>query len=604
MSHFARGLALPGQTLLIRSFVVLQLALTLLAVSMMSPASAQSNPSPSMKLYAEVSTAREKYSDVIWGNKPATPDELHAIIRALEADNAKLDAPLARELAEGNVYLRYRRYNILCDLIRLHARLDERDAALQAWQALMNFQWSADAYGFEQSAVDEHALDDKVAALTRMPGYEGIAAQRKVAAWWSKAPSIRTPYRAQLPVDERIAGVSLLWSTARNGFVWFDHVPELDWDAAYREALNEAIAAPDTLTYYKGLTRFVARLHDGHSNVYLPDALKSEVGRPGIRTRLIGDKVVVASVSDAQLQAAGVRVGDEVLTVDGVPVREYAERNVRPYVSASTPQDSDVRVYRYELLMGNEAVPVKLQLVDANGKRYDVSAPRSGYRTLPVKDEPLFRMRDDGVAVLRTTQFEDDAALKAFEAGFDQLSHARGLVLDLRGNGGGSTENGTRILAHLSRKSLPAVHVMYVESIPFQQTGSTEPSLSWRNITDDDSGEAPKAQYDGPVVMLIDARTFSAAEDTASLFQRMHRGMLIGMPTGGSTGQPLMLALPGGGTARICVKRDMAPDGSTFVGKGIQPDLRLDVTQDDMRAQRDVVLERAVSELLKTSPSH
>ena len=75
-------------------------------------------------------------------------------------------------------------------------------------------------------------------------------------------------------------------------------------------------------------------------------------------------------------------------------------------------------------------------------------------------------------------------------------------------------------------------------------------------------------------------------------------------PSGGSTGQPLAFRLPGGGSARICVKRDTAPDGTTFVGKGVQPDIRIEPTQADVRAQRDVLLERAVAELSVGAASH
>lgn len=71
--------------------------------------------------------------------------------------------------------------------------------------------------------------------------------------------------------------------------------------------------------------------------------------------------------------------------------------------------------------------------------------------------------------------------------------------------------------------------------------------------------------------MLIDARTFSAGEDTAAAFKLMKRGPIIGSASGGSSGQPLELSLPGGGSARICVKRDVYPDGSSFVGVGVLP---------------------------------
>jgi C-terminal processing protease CtpA/Prc len=77
----------------------------------------------------------------------------------------------------------------------------------------------------------------------------------------------------------------------------------------------------------------------------------------------------------------------------------------------------------------------------------------------------------------------------------------------------------------------------------------------------------------------------------------MRRGPIIGMPSGGSTGQPWMFDLPGGGTARICVKRDSYPDGTSFVGTGIIPDIQVPLTVRDIRAGSDAALEHAAHAL-------
>ena len=111
-----------------------------------------------------------------------------------------------------------------------------------------------------------------------------------------------------------------------------------------------------------------------------------------------------------------------------------------------------------------------------------------------------------------------------------------------------------------------------------------------------------KALYTGPVVVLTSPRTFSAAEDFMVAYSAMKRGLIIGEPTGGSTGQPLYFTLPGGGGAVVCTKRDKFPDGREFVGRGIQPDKLVRPTIEDFRAGRDTVLEAALKEL-KSNPS-
>jgi len=92
-------------------------------------------------------------------------------------------------------------------------------------------------------------------------------------------------------------------------------------------------------------------------------------------------------------------------------------------------------------------------------------------------------------------------------------------------------------------------------------------------------------------------RTFSAAEDFTIDFELMRRGKIIGEPTGGSTGQPLFFPLPGGGSARVCSKQNLYPDGRQFVGVGIQPQILVRPTVADFRASRDTVLEKALEYL-------
>jgi hypothetical protein len=49
-----------------------------------------------------------------------------------------------------------------------------------------------------------------------------------------------------------------------------------------------------------------------------------------------------------------------------------------------------------------------------------------------------------------------------------------------------------------------------------------------------------------PIVVLSSPRTFSAAEDFLVAFKPLKRGLIVGEPSGGSTGQPLIISLPGG----------------------------------------------------------
>lgn len=79
--------------------------------------------------------------------------------------------------------------------------------------------------------------------------------------------------------------------------------------------------------------------------------------------------------------------------------------------------------------------------------------------------------------------------------------------------------------------------------------------------------------YLGEIILLTDRGTFSAAEDFCSLFRGMKRGLIVGTPTGGSTGNGVRVKLTKDIYANICSKHDKMPDGTEFVGIGILPDI-------------------------------
>jgi C-terminal processing protease CtpA/Prc len=105
-----------------------------------------------------------------------------------------------------------------------------------------------------------------------------------------------------------------------------------------------------------------------------------------------------------------------------------------------------------------------------------------------------------------------------------------------------------------------------------------------------------------PTVVLQEHATFSAAEDFLIAIEKIPQITTVGRPSGGSTGQPLGIDLPGGGRANICTKRDTYPDGRDFVGIGIAPDIFVEARVEDVQKSRDPALDRAL-ELLRSQLS-
>jgi len=94
--------------------------------------------------------------------------------------------------------------------------------------------------------------------------------------------------------------------------------------------------------------------------------------------------------------------------------------------------------------------------------------------------------------------------------------------------------------------------------------------------------------------MLVGPRCLSATDVFAETFRRLQRGKLIGEPTGGSIGDPVAFALPGGGSARVATSAEV---GSGLTGRGVQPDVLVPRTVKDFLAGHDAVLEAGLAEL-------
>lgn len=424
-------------------------------------------------------------------------------------------------------------------------------------------------------------------------------AQSRQERFWN-SPALRTPYQPTLSEDEKVAGLSRLWAEAKYNFAYFDLVPDLDWDRLYVESLPRVRQTKSTLEYYRVLMEIVARLKDGHSNVNVPEPLVEEVyARPLIATRLIEDRVLIRRVIDDKLASQGIVPGVEILAVDGVPVREYAERRVAPYQSASTKQDLAVRMYEYALLAGAAKSPVELTLRDAGGAVFQRTLPRvpPGERAklLPPAPPFEFKLLANNIGYVALNTFDNEQVVKMFEEAFDRIAATDALVIDIRNNGGGNSGHGWKILSTLTDKPFRTSMWRTRQYRPAHRAwGMPE---GWHEAPAGERAPDGKRLYAKPVVVLLSPRTFSAAEDFAVAFDAMGRGRMIGEATGGSTGQPLFFPLPGGGSARVCTKRDSYPDGRAFVGVGVQPQLPVAQTVADFRADRDTVLEAALKEL-------
>jgi C-terminal processing protease CtpA/Prc len=488
---------------------------------------------------------------------------------------------------------------------RLYDLACDQALAGQSAQALDTLKRTFDLGSGPYFSSRHLASDPDLASLQSDPQFQHLLARVvKDESLWTDNPAIATPYKRVLSDEEKIAGLSKIWSEARYNFPFFQRAPSLDWDRQFMEYLAQIKSTQTTAEYYRLLMRFVATLQDGHTEVWPPNEIRDELfSTPPLRTQLVEDEVLVTEVYDPSLQAQGLNVGVQIDAIDGLPVKDYAARFVMPYASGSTVQDRMNRTFGYMLLRGDKAKSIALTIRDAKGTTKSTIIHRyfeaSSQCTWPEQKKTDLKMLEGNVAYLAVNEFVDNAGAKAMREHFQSIAASDGLIIDLRCNNGGNQFNATAILAMLTNHSVPNVSFREIDYQPFLRASGFAPG--WKYGSAEDVKPDPDFYYAKPVIALTGAGRFSAAENFVAIFDAMKRGTLVGEATPGSTGDSVIFKLPGGGTARIMMADVEYPDNSRFEGIGISPQVRIEPTISDIRQKKDAVLEYARHALIKSS---
>ncbi|MDX2059528.1 MAG: S41 family peptidase [Gemmatimonadales bacterium] len=195
-------------------------------------------------------------------------------------------------------------------------------------------------------------------------------------------------------------------------------------------------------------------------------------------------------------------------------------------------------------------------------------------------------------------RFEDDSAAltTALDSIMPRIARRRGLVLDLRLNGGGADAIALMIVARLTERPYLAFGKQ-TRAHPVDPTRFT-PLQPIRVVP------APGARFGGPVVLLIGPRTLSAGEVlTLALIGRRPRILRVGEATQGIFADELLRRLPNGWRFQLSTERYLLPEGTMFEGAGIPPDHPVPLFQAaDLAIGRDPALDAALN-LLVNQPT-
>lgn len=203
-----------------------------------------------------------------------------------------------------------------------------------------------------------------------------------------------------------------------------------------------------------------------------------------------------------------------------------------------------------------------------------------------VVDELLQTWNDTAVPARRQELLADER--RAMQRALAPAAAAKSLVLDLRGNGGGTDLLAMEVAGHL---------------IPNDATYYRLASRNWLAGWNAPSSHRLQCSADVPplpckLIVLIDAGTFSAADNLCRCLHDLHPEVtFVGEATGGGTGAPRALVTLEHSKVVIgaCTMRVFGPKGELIEGRGTAPDVTIVPTREAWLAGRDEALEAALA---------
>jgi hypothetical protein len=168
---------------------------------------------------------------------------------------------------------------------------------------------------------------------------------------------------------------------------------------------------------------------------------------------------------------------------------------------------------------------------------------------------------------------------------FDYFSHCNGLILDVRSNGGGNLSEALRLAScFISQRNL----VAYIA----HKTGDGHTDFSTPTpiyVAPNDS-----ACWRKPLIILTNRMSYSATNCFVTFMKKSPQTLVVGDQTGGGGGMPMASELPNGWTLRFSAC-PMFDASMNQVEWGINPDVKVDMSDADQYSGYDTIIERAIA---------
>lgn len=255
-------------------------------------------------------------------------------------------------------------------------------------------------------------------------------------------------------------------------------------------------------------------------------------------------------------EQAGIKAGDKILSVNGTGL-------------------NGLNLSQVLQVLGGSGEHV-LSLADTSGQTRNVRVAPG-----PVINPVVHYRSFDDVAYIKLDNFMSEHAGTEMARALNQSRSSRAIVIDLRGNLGGRMDTALNMIQQfLSTGVVTEVREREGDHFQFYRHEVTSEFLVTTQWRDDHGMEArttagaraPQLVADNtPVVVLVDANSYSASEMLAGALQANRRAVVVGLPTGGKGVGQLVVPLPYGRTLEV-TNFNFLPGGVNIDWIGVVPD--------------------------------
>jgi carboxyl-terminal processing protease len=412
--------------------------------------------------------------------------------------------------------------------------------------------------------------------------------------WPTTAHAQGSPDADTLSLAFRTAFAAELDAVIRTKFAHWDGVPGLRgarYDSLARAYRAEVASTNDRRAFGLATMRLLGALQNGHTTYTDPWLQRRHGAWQGFRVGVDSLGWIVT-----MSQTPGLTRGDRVTHIDSMPFEQFYQRQ-RPYL-----MQSGDRAARYALSNASYLFPAALTLTLEGGRQVRIvrtppaastgaatrtqSADTNQRVTTPsVRRSPVRWLVPDSIAVVRLATFSDGgrAEREALAALRGDLAKASAVIFDVRDNGGGQTP--WRLIKALTGSAFAG----------FQYRPDHVGSANWLQRIG--ARFVRTGRYRGRVAVLANIGCASACENFVMALQSRAGAVFVGDTTWGSTGQPVFVDGEHGIVARVSARRAIGPNGTTFEGVGLIPDVVVRTPVGVLGGDGDPVLNRAVAVL-------